>query len=127
MSQAAADFDADVVPGISATPLGHLAAGGYVDTGEPVVLLGDSETGESHPLIGLGLAACERGRCVRYITCAQLVNELVARYRRLDLLLLDKLGYIQINPCGAEMLFQITTERKERASIGIAANLSFSE
>ncbi len=41
-----------------------------------MVLLGDSGTGKSHLLIGLGMAACERGRSVRYVTCAQLVNEL---------------------------------------------------
>jgi DNA replication protein DnaC len=103
------------------------------------VLLGDSGTGISHLLIGLGLAACEQGRRVRYITCAQLVNELVeavderilsrvvARYGRLDLLLLDELGYVQIDPRGAEMLFQIITEREERASIGVASNLPSSE
>jgi DNA replication protein DnaC len=134
-----ADFDVDAVPGISAGTLGHLAAGGYLDAGEPVVLLGDCGTGKSHLLIGLGLAACEQGRRVRYITCAQLVNELVeaaderilsrvvARNGRLDLLLLDELGYVQIDPRGAEMLFQIITEREERASIGIASNLPFSE
>ncbi|WP_342338960.1 MULTISPECIES: IS21-like element helper ATPase IstB [unclassified Rhodococcus (in: high G+C Gram-positive bacteria)] len=134
-----ADFDVEAVPGISAGTLGHLAVGGYLDAGEPVVLLGDSGTGKSHLLIGLGMAACEQGRRVRYITCAQLVNELVeaaderilsrvvARYGRLDLLLLDELGYVQIDPRGAEMLFQIITEREERASIGIASNLPFSE
>ncbi|MFE7423893.1 IS21-like element helper ATPase IstB [Rhodococcus sp. NPDC057529] len=134
-----ADFDVEAVPGISAGTLGHLAAGGYLDAGEPVVLLGDSGTGKSHLLIGLGMAACDQGRRVRYITCAQLVNELVeaaderilsrvvARYGRLDLLLLDELGYVQIDPRGAEMLFQIITEREERASIGIASNLPFSE
>jgi DNA replication protein DnaC len=134
-----ADCDVDAVPGISAGTLGHLAAGGYLEAGEPVVLLGDSGTGKSHLLIGLGLAACEQGRRVRYITCAQLVNELVeaaderilsrvvARYGRLDLLLLDELGYVQNDTRGAEMLIQIITEREERASIGIASNLPFSE
>jgi DNA replication protein DnaC len=106
---------------------------------EPVVLLGDSGTGKTHLLIGLGLAACEQGRKVRYVTTAQLVNELVeaadervlsrvvARYGRLDLLLLDELGYVQIDPRGAELLFQIITEREERASIALASNLPFSE
>jgi DNA replication protein DnaC len=107
--------------------------------GEPVVLLGDSGTGKSHLLIGLGVAACEQGRSVRYTTTAHLVNELVeaaddrvlsrvvGRYARLDLLCLDELGYVQIDPRGAELLFQIITEREERASIAIATNLPFSE
>jgi DNA replication protein DnaC len=102
-------------------------------------LLGDSGTGKTHLLIGLGLAACEQGRRVRYATTAQLVNELaeaadnrqlsrvVARYGRLDLLLLDELGYVQLDPRGAELLFQIITEREERASIAIGTNLPFSE
>jgi IstB-like ATP binding protein len=92
-------------------------------------LLGDSGTGKTHLLIGLGLAVCEQGRRVRYSTTAQLVNELaeaadqrqlsrvVGRYGRLDLLLLDELGYVQLDPRGAELLFQIITEREERASI----------
>jgi len=134
-----AEFNVDAVTSIPAATLGQLAAGHYMDAGEPVVLLGDSGTGKSHLLIGLGLAACEQGRRVRYVTTAQLVNELVeaadervlsrvvARYGRLDLLLLDELGYVQIDPRGAELLFQIITEREERASIAIATNLPFSE
>jgi DNA replication protein DnaC len=133
-----ADFNADAVPAIAAT-LAALATGAWIDAGEPVVLLGDSGTGKTHLLIGLGLAACEQGRRVRYATTAALVNELVeaaddralsrvvGRYGRLDLLCLDELGYVQVDPRGAELLFQIITEREERASIAIATNLPFSE
>jgi DNA replication protein DnaC len=134
-----AEFNIDAVPTIGPAALAHLASGAYLSAGEPIVLLGDSGTGKSHLLIGLGLAACEQGRSVRYATTAQLVNELVeaadervlsrvvARYGRLDLLCLDELGYVQIDPRGAELLFQIITEREERASIAIATNLPFSE
>jgi DNA replication protein DnaC len=133
------DFSTDAVPAITPALLGRLASGTYLDNGEPVVLLGDSGTGKTHLLIGLGLAACEQGRRVRYVTTAQLVNELVeaaddrvlsrlvARYGRLDLLLLDELGYVQIDPRGAELLFQVITEREERASIAIGTNLPFSK
>ncbi len=134
-----AEFNIDAVPSITPATLGHLAAGNYLDNGDPVVMLGDSGTGKTHLLIGLALAACEQGRRVRYVTTAHLVNELVeaadervlsrvvARYGRLDLLCLDELGYVQIDPRGAELLFQIITEREERASIAIATNLPFSE
>jgi len=134
-----AEFNLDAVPSIAAAQLATLAAGTWIDAGEPVVLLGDSGTGKTHLLIGLGLAACEQGRRVRYVTCAQLVNELVeaaderqlsrvvGRYARLDLLLLDELGYVQIDARGAELLFQIITEREERASVAIGTNLPFSE
>jgi DNA replication protein DnaC len=134
-----ADFNADAVPSLAPGQLARLASGVYLDKGEPVVLLGDSGTGKTHLLIGLGLAACEQGRRVRYVTTAQLVNELVeaaddralsrevGRYGRLDLLCLDELGYVQIDPRGAELLFQVITEREERASIAIGTNLPFSE
>jgi len=93
------------------------------------VLLGDSGTGKTHLLIGLGVAACEQGRSVRYVTAPALVNELVdasdertltrtvARYARIDLLCCDELGYVHLDPRGAELLFQVITEREERASI----------
>jgi DNA replication protein DnaC len=134
-----ADFDLSAAPGVNPATIATLAAGHYLDAGEPVVLLGDSGTGKSHLLIGLGMAACEQGRRVRYATCAQLVNELVeaaddrrlsrivARYGRLDLLCLDELGYVGLDARGAELLFQIVTEREEKASIATASNLPFSE
>jgi DNA replication protein DnaC len=134
-----ADFNLDAVPAIQPAVLAALASGAYLDTGQPIVALGDSGTGKTHLLIGLGLAACEQGHRVRYVTTAALVNELVeaaddrhlsrvvARYARLDLLLLDELGYVQVDARGAELLFQIITEREERASIAIGTNLPFSE
>lgn len=81
-----ADFDLSAAPTINPATIATLASCAYLDAGEPVVLLGDSGTGKSHLLIGLGMAACEQGRRVRYATAAQLVNELVeaADERRLS-------------------------------------------
>ncbi len=133
------DFDLTAAPAIKPATFAALAAGAWIDAGEPVCLIGDSGTGKSHLLIGLGIAACEAGRRVRYVTCAALVNELaeasdervlskvVARYGRLDLLCLDELGYVSVDARGAELLFQVITEREERASIALASNASFSE
>jgi DNA replication protein DnaC len=133
------DFDLTVAAHINPATLAALAKGAWIDAGEPVVLIGDSGTGKSHLLIGLGVAACETGRRVRYITCAQLVNELaeaaderilskvVGRYGRLDLLVVDELGYVSVDPRGAELLFQVLTEREERASVAVASNHPFSE
>ena len=61
--------------------LAHLAAGGWIDAGEPLVLLGDAGTGKTHLLIVLGTAA-EQVRRVRYVTTAGLGNELVEARRQ---------------------------------------------
>jgi DNA replication protein DnaC len=134
-----ADFDHSRIPDLTPATLGDLAAGSWIDRGEPLVLLGDSGTGKTHLLIALGTCAAEAGRRVRYLTCAQLVNELaeaaddkqlsrvLGRYARLDLLCLDEVGYLTLDPRGAELLFQIITAREERASIACASNAPFSE
>jgi DNA replication protein DnaC len=95
------DLDLTSLPGLPPATLAQLAGGAWIDAGEPVVVLGDSGTGKTHLLIGLGTAAAEAGRRVRYATTAALVNELieaaddkqlsrvVGRYARLDLLCLD--------------------------------------
>jgi DNA replication protein DnaC len=132
-------FELAAAPAVKPATLAALAAGTWIDHGQPLVLLGDSGTGKSHLLIGAGITACEQGRSVRYTTCAALVNELVeaadertlaktiGRYGRLDLLCCDELGYLHLDPRGAELLFQVITEREEKASIAVASNAPFSE
>ena len=77
------------------------------------------------------------GYRVRYVLAAKLVNELVeaaderqltktiARYGRVDLLCIDELGYMELDKRGAELLFQVLTEREESNSVAIASNESF--
>ena len=133
------EFDLDANANITSTTIALLRDGTFIDNNEPVVLLGNSGTGKSHLLIGACLAAAENGRRVRYSTCAQLANELaeanddhqlsrvVARYGRYDLLAIDELGYVHLDQHSAELLFQILTEREERAAIAVATNAPFSE
>ncbi len=133
------EFDLDANSNIDPTTIALLRDGAFIDRNEPVVLLGNSGTGKSHLLIGTCLAAAENGRRARYTTCAQLANELaeaanehhlarvVARYGRYDLLAIDELGYVHLDERSAELLFQILTEREERAAIAIASNAPFSE
>jgi DNA replication protein DnaC len=134
-----ADFDFDANPAINPATIHTLAKGDWIRKGEPLCLIGDSGTGKTHLLIALGTAAAQQGFRVRYTLATKLVNELVeaaderqlaktiARYGRVDLLCIDELGYMQLDRRGAEMLFQVLTEREETASVAIASNESFSE
>lgn len=99
---------------------------------------GDSGTGESHLLIALGTEAAMAGFRVKYVLATKLVNELaeaadeklltktIARYGRVDLLCIDELGYMELDRRGAELLFQVLTEREEKNSMAIASSESFS-
>lgn len=131
-------FDFDANTNINPATIHQLATGDWIRAGHPLCLIGDSGTSKSHLLIALGTAAAERGCRVKYTLATRLVNELVeaadekilartiARYGHVDLLVIDELGYMALDRQGAEMLFQVLTEREEKNSIAIASNQSFS-
>src|SRR3954451_8403528 len=132
------DFDFAANPAINAAVINQLATCAWVRAGHPLCLIGDSGTGKSHLMIGLGTAAAEAGYRVRYTLASKLVNELaeaaddkqlsktIARYGRFALLCLDELGYMELDRRGAELLFQVLTEREERSAVAIASNEPFS-
>jgi DNA replication protein DnaC len=132
------EFDFTANPAINPAAIHQLATCAWVREGHPLCLIGDSGTGKSHLLIALGTVAAETGYRVRYTLASKLVNELVeaaddkqlsktiARYGRVDLLCLDELGYMELDRRGAELLFQVLTEREERSAIAIASNEAFS-
>ena len=132
------EFSFDANPAINPAVIGQLASCAWVKAGHPLCLIGDSGTGKTHLLIALGTLAAEAGYRVRYILASKLVNELVEaaddkqltklinRYGRVDLILVDELGYLQLDRRGAELLFQVLTEREERSAIAIASNEPFS-
>lgn len=127
-----------VIAGITSATINELATGDWIRRGDPLCLIGGSGTGKSHLLIALGTAAAEQGYRVRYTLATRLVNELVEaadekqltktinRYGRVDLLVIDELGYLELDRRGAELLFQVLTEREEKNAIAIASNQSFS-
>jgi hypothetical protein len=104
-----------------------------------VILLGDSATGKTHLAISLAVLACQQGRRVRFTTLAALANELqaaetrrelgrvIARYARTELVCLDELGYLALPAGAAELVFQVISERNERASMIVTTNLPFGE
>ena len=130
-------FDFEANPNVDAATINTLATCEWVRKGQPLCLIGDSGTGKSHLLIALGTEAAMKGYRVRYTLATKLVNELVeaaderpltktiARYGRVDLLCIDELGYMELDRRGAELLFQVLTQREEKNSVAIASNESF--
>lgn len=129
------EFDFTKAPQIPAAKIRELAEGGYIERSEPVVLIGECGTGKSHLATGLCLAACRQKRRVRFVTAAALVNELVeakqngqvrramAKWQRYELIAIDEVGYVPLADVGAEFLFQVISERAERAAILLTTNL----
>lgn len=132
------DFDFNVSP-VSMPQIRELAEGGYIDRVEPVLFLGDTGTGKTHLMTALCVQACRQRKRTRFISAASLINELLEaqrngqlsralnRWKRWELLAIDEMGYVPLEETGAELLFQVITERAEKAAIIITTNLGFSE
>jgi DNA replication protein DnaC len=115
----------------------ELARCEYIARRESVVALGNSGTGKTHVALGLGLAACQKGLAVGFTTAAALVHELLEarderRLLRLpkqlaayELLVIDELGYVPLSTTGAELLFEVVSQRYERGAVIVTGNLPF--
>jgi DNA replication protein DnaC len=132
-------FDFLAIPSLNKTMVLELARCEFLARRENVLLLGNSGTGKSHIALALGLAGCQRGHRVRFITAAALVSELIeARDERkllrfqkqiaaYELLIVDELGFVPLSKTGAELLFEMLSQRYERGSTMITSNLPFAE
>ena len=132
-------FDFTAQPSINESLVRQLAGGEYIDRRENVLLAGNSGTGKTHLATALGFTACAQGRRVRFFTVTGLVTYLLEaredrqlqrileQLGRHQLLILDELGYLPIDKNGADLLFQIISERYERGSIVITTNRVFKD
>ncbi len=132
-------FDFAAIPSLNKALVLELARGEYIERRENVIALGNSGTGKTHVALGLGLAACQRGMSVGFTTAAALVHELLEardekRLLRLQkqlvgykLLIIDELGFVPLSKSGAELLFEIFSQRYERGSTLVTSNLPFDE
>lgn len=132
-------FDFEAVPQLDKRLVRDLATGDYLKARRNVILMGKSGAGKTHLATALGIEACRQSKRVRFVTGYALANELIeartekdlnrllGKYARLDLLILDELGYVPFSKEGAELLFQILAERHERGSVIITTNLGFAD
>ena len=132
-------FDFPSLPALNKKLVLELARCEFIDRRENVLARGNSGTGKTHIGLALGLAACQRGYRTRFTTAAALVNELFEARdeRRLlrcqkqlakqDLLIVDELGYVPLSKTGAELLFEVFSQRYEQGSTLVTSNLPFNE
>jgi len=134
-----AEFDFTRLPDLEPLTVHRLGGCEFVSKAENVLLVGSSGTGKTHLATAIAVEACRRKLSVRFYTVSQLVEALMeakseralgrmrASLKKVDLLVLDELGFVPLPPSGAELLFDIVSDRYEKASIVITTNLPFEE
>ena len=132
-------FDFPAIPSVNKVLVMELARCEYVQRRENIIAALNSGAGKPHVALGLGLAACQRGLPVGFTTAAALVHELMEarderrlldlqrQLSRLNLLIIDDLGFAPLSQTGAELLFEVFSQRYERGSILVTTNLPFDE
>lgn len=134
-----AEFDFAAMPSLEPLQVHRLVGCEFVASAQNVLLVGSSGTGKTHLATAIAVEACRRKHSVRFFTVSQLVEALIearsermlgrlrAKLKRLDLLVLDELGFVPLPVSGAELLFDIVSDRYEKGSIVLTTNLPFEE
>ena len=132
-------YDFAALPSLNKLLVLELARCASVERLENVIAVGNAGTGKTHVALGLGLAACQKGLSVSFTTAAALVHELIEardekrllrlqrQLAKVKLLIIDELGYFPLSPTGAELLFEVFSQRYERGSTIVTSNLPFDE
>lgn len=139
LSKTLDQFDFSAIPALNKAKVLHLAQGDYIGKKENLILMGNSGTGKTHLATALGFIACQQGKNVRFLTAAGLINQLTEAQAglrlshvqkvlaKLDLLIIDEIGYVPFSEKGAQLFFQVVTDSYERQSIIMTTNLEFSK
>jgi len=117
----------------------EIESASFVKEKENLVLMGACGTGKTHLATAVALSLCEKGRHVRFFTATGLANILqekqqrntlagfMASLRKVELLVLDEIGFVTLHKEASELLFQIVSDCYEQKSLIITSNLEFSQ
>lgn len=132
-------FQFQEVPSLNKVEVLELARGSYIADRENLILLGGSGTGKTHLATALGVIACQQGRRVRFVGATELVNrlleahsqnrvtQLLGGFVKLDLVIVDELGFVPFSSTGSELLFEFFSQAYERQTVAVTTNLPFAE
>jgi DNA replication protein DnaC len=133
------EFDFSFQPGLSEKKVINLASLQFIDKKENIIFLGPPGVGKTHLSVGLGVKACMARYRVLFTSAQKLIEELVIAskdgslmekllfYSRLNLLIVDELGYMPVTREQANLLFQLISIRYERGSTILTSNYVFDE
>lgn len=131
-------FDFSFQPSLPRPVVEELATLRFLEAGENVLLVGSPGVGKTHLAIALGVAAVKARKEVRFVDCARLVEDLrdasrrgalgrrIKFYAHSTLLIVDELGYLDVDDEAAAMLFQLVSARYERRSTIVTTNVPVS-
>lgn len=132
-------FDFKAIPSLNKSLVLELARCEWIERRESCIALGPAGTGKTHTALALGLAACQKNHSVLFVTAAALVHELMEarderrlrslqkQLARVNLLIVDELGYVPFTAVGSELLFEVISRRYEDGATLVTSNLPFDE
>lgn len=132
-------FDFSEAPYLSKKEVMDLLDGQFIEDRTNLLFLGAPGTGKSHIATSLGVEACRQGKSVAFYTAANLgnlliemqdehqLNKFMNKLKKVELLIIDELGYVELSRQTTQLMFQIFSERYERGSILVTTNLEFAE
>lgn len=130
-----ADFDWSFQPSVPRAKIEELATLRFVDSAENVLLVGSPGVGKTHLAVAIGIEAVKSGREVRFCDCARLIDDLkdaasrgilkkrLQYYAHSKLLIIDELGYLDVDSHGSDLMFQLVSTRYEQRSTIITTNV----
>ena len=130
-------FDFSFQPSLPATRIKELAELGFIEHADNVLFVGPTGTGKTHLSIALGLKACNQRKRVLFTSAMSLLDQMVAAtvshtlgtmletLGRLDLLIIDELGYMPVDTHRSNLFFQVVSRRYEKGAIILSTNKPF--
>lgn len=132
-------FDFSYQPGLNEKEVLRLASLEFIDKKDNLIFLGPPGVGKTHLAVALGVKACREKYRVIFLAASDLLKELklalkggiltdrLLYYSRLDLLIIDEVGYLKINQEESNLLFQLISMRYEKGSIILTSNYNFDD